>query len=568
MSQTTSATAPPAAATALEQGHSRKWLILAAVSLGMFMTLLDITIVNIAIPAIIEDLNTTVTAVSWVVNAYSLALAVLFLSMGRFADKLGLKLVFLFGLAVFSAFSLACGLAPSANWLIGFRVGQGVGGAAMAPISLAIIFGVFPRRQQAMAVGLWGALGMVAAAIGPTLGGVLSEYASWHWVFLINVPIGAIALAACWWVVPKGERHHTGTGIDIVGVVISTVGLFCLILGLIQANAWGWTSTKTLALFAIATASYPLFAWWEISTRSPMFDFRLLRIRSFTLANSTMVLIGAAMGGALFLLPIFLITVLGYSELEAALAVTPMPVVGLFVAPFVGRLVDRIGPRFPAAAGAMFFGTGMLLLAQLDGQSTAVAAGWRVTILGVGMGCIFPSISSAAMGSLPPRVSGVGSGALNTMRQIGFSLGIAVLVAIFAHQMIANITIAVQQSKSFVESRTALPAEARQNIDASLTGALEAARQGGGADVGARNVLPDAPEAAPGTPLAREQATIKSTLTTIFRDNIANSFKWPYYAAAIVSFLAIIPALFTGRRIGEHEGHEKKSRAERAAGTA
>lgn len=567
MSQTTSAAASPPAGPALDQGHPRKWLILAAVSLGMFMTLLDITIVNIAIPAIIKDLNTTVTAVSWVVNAYSLALAVLFLSMGRFADKFGLKLVFLFGLAVFSAFSLACGLAPTANWLIGFRVGQGIGGAAMAPISLAIIFGVFPRRQQAMAVGLWGALGMVAAAIGPTLGGVLTEYASWHWVFLINVPIGIVALAACWWVVPKGERHQTSPGVDAVGIVVSAVGLFCLILGLIQANTWGWTSPKTLALFAIAIVSFPLFVWWELNTRTPMFDFRLLRIRSFTFANSTMVLIGATMGGALFLLPIFLISVLGYSELEAALAVTPMPVVGLIVAPLIGRLVDHIGPRFPAAAGAALFGTGMLLLAQLNGQSTTVSVGWRVAILGVGMGCIFPSISSAAMGSLPPRVSGVGSGALNTMRQIGFSLGIAVLVAIFAHQMIVNLTDAVQQSKSFVESQAALPEEARQNIEASLSQALEDAKQGGGADVSASDVLPSAPAAEQGTPMAQEEDTIKSTLETIFRNDIASSFKWPYYTAAIVAFLAIIPALFTGRRIGEHEGYEKKSRTERAAET-
>jgi EmrB/QacA subfamily drug resistance transporter len=562
----TAAPAPAPTAPALDQGHPHKWLILAAVSLGMFMTLLDLTIVNIAIPAVIKDLNTTVTTVSWVVNAYSLALAVLFLSMGRFGDRFGLKLVFLCGLIVFSIFSLACGLAPNINWLVAFRIAQGVGGAAMAPISLAILFRVFPRRQQGVAVGLWGALGTVAAAVGPTLGGVLVEYVSWRWVFFINVPIGAGALLLCWWVVPKGEAHRSSSGIDLVGIAISAVGLFCFVLALIETSTWGWTAPKTLALLAIGIVSFPLFAWWELRVPSPMFDFRLLRIRSFTAANTTMMLVGATMGGALFLLPIFLISVLGYSEIKAALAITPMPLTGLVIGPFVGRLTDRIGPRLLATIGTAFFGVGMLLLAQLDGQSTALSVGWRVVFLGVGMGFVFPSVSSAAMGSLPPQVAGVGSGALNTLRQIGFSLGIAVLVALFSHQMVANVTQAARQSQRFVQTQTALPATARQQIGTSLAQTVAAAKQGGGTAISASDALAGAPAAAPGSPMAAEQARLKSTIGTIFRDDIAKSFPLVYYAAALAAFLALIPALFTGRRIGQHEGHEAMSRAERVAG--
>ncbi len=549
----------------LEQGHPRKWLILAAVSLGMFMTLLDVTIVNIAIPAIIKDLHTTVTTVSWVVNAYSLALAVLFLSMGRFGDRLGLKRVFLFGLAVFSVFSLACGLAPSIDWLIAFRVAQGVGGAAMAPISLAILFRVFPRRQQGMAVGLWGGLGAVAAAVGPTLGGVLVEYASWHWVFFINVPIGAAALVLCWWIVPKGEAARSGGGIDMVGVAISAVGLFCFVLALIQTSSWGWTSAKTVALLVVGLACLPLFAWWELRLASPMFDFRLLRIRSFTAANAALMCVGASMGGAFFLLPIFLISVLGYSELKAALAITPAPLVGLVLGPIAGRLTDRIGPRLPAAVGTASFGVGMLLLSQLDAQSTAASVAWRVVFMGIGIGLVFPSVSSAAMGSLPPRVAGVGSGALNTLRQVGFSLGIAVLVAIFSHQMLANVTNAARQSQRFVGTQTVLPAAARQQIDGALTKTVQAAKQAGGTSISASDALSGAPKAPAGSPMAIEQAKLASTIGAIFRDEIARSFKWAYYAAALVAFLAVIPALFTGRRLGEFEGHEKLSRAERAA---
>lgn len=556
----------PATSPALDQGDPHKWLILAAVSLGMFMTLLDVTIVNIAIPAIIEDLGTTVASVSWVVNAYSLALAVLFLSMGRFGDKFGLKRVFLVGLAVFSLFSLACGLAPSIDWLVIFRVGQGIGGAAMAPISLAILFKVFPRRQQGMAVGLWGALGGVAAAVGPTLGGLLVQYASWHWVFFINVPVGLGALAFCWWVVPRSVPDRSTSGIDMVGVLVSAAGLFCLVLALIEANTWGWTSGRTLALFAAAAVSYPLFAWWEMRSPAPMFDFRLLRIRSFTAANTTMMLIGATMGGALFLLPIFLISVLGYSELEAAIAITPMPLTALVLGPLVGRLTDRIGPRLPAAIGTIAFGIGMLLLARLDGESTALSVGWRVIVLGVGMGFVFPSVSSAAMGSLPPQVSGVGSGALNTLRQIGFSLGIAVLVAIFSHQMVANVTAAAREAQRFVGTQTDLPAAARRQIQASLAETAQAAEQGGGTGIRADAALAGAPSAPAGSPMAQQEARLKNAIGAIFRDNIAKSFKWAYYVAATLAFLALIPALFTGRRLGEHEGHHELSRAERAVG--
>jgi hypothetical protein len=220
----------------------------------------------------------------------------------------------------------------------------------------------------------------------------------------MNVPVGVGALIFGWFVIPKVKEVLAGSRIDFLGVVISAVGLFCLVLGLIQANEWGWTSARVLALFAVAIASYPLFMWGELRTPSPMFDFRLLRIRSFTAANTAMTFIGGAMGGGMFLLVIFLVTVLGYSELQAALAITPMALTAFALGPIIGRLVDKIGPRFLAAIGAACFGTGLLLLAGIDAQSSAWDATWRVIIIGVGMGFTFPTLTSAAMGSL------VGSG--------------------------------------------------------------------------------------------------------------------------------------------------------------
>ena len=208
----------------------------------------------------------------------------------------------------------------------------------------------------------------------------------------------------------------------------------------------------------------------------------------------------------------------------------------------------------------------MLLLARLDGESTALSVGWRVIVLGVGMGFVFPSVSSAAMGSLPPQVSGVGSGALNTLRQIGFSLGIAVLVAIFSHQMVANVTSAAREAQRFVGTQTDLPAAARRQIQASLAETAQAAEQGGGTGIRADAALAGAPSAPAGSPMAQQEARLKNAIGAIFRDNIAKSFKWAYYVAATLAFLALIPALFTGRRLGEHEGHHELSRAERAVG--
>jgi EmrB/QacA subfamily drug resistance transporter len=552
-------------AAARDQGHPRKWWILVAVSFGMFMALLDVTIVNIAIPAIIEDFDATISQVSWVINAYSLALAVLFLSMGRVSDKFGQKRVFVGGLVLFTLASLLCGLAPTIEWLIVFRIVQGVGGAAMTPVSLAILLAAFPRWQQGAAVGVWGAMGSVAAAVGPSLGGVLIEWGSWQWIFFVNLPIGALALVMALEIVPERVPHKDARGVDVVGIAVSAVGLFCLVLALIEGNEWGWTSARILGLFAVALASYVLFLWWELRSASPMFDFRLLRIRSFTAANTAMMFIGGALGGAMFLLVIFVVSVLGYTELEAALAITPMPVTGLILAPLVGRLVDRIGPRTPAVIGSLFFTAGLVLLAQLDGDSTVWDVTWRVVLLGAGIGFSMPTFASAAMGSLPPQVAGVGSGALNTLRQVGFSLGLAVVVAIFSSTIVDNVVGASRESIRLVESQSGVPAEAKARLEADLRGAADAARRGeagGGLSPG------DAGEPAPGadgSAGAAEIEGLREQVEAVFRDAVAESFTWPFYAAAVASALALIPSLFVGRRLGEHEGHHEMVRAERKA---
>jgi EmrB/QacA subfamily drug resistance transporter len=565
---------PPAAA--LDNGHPRKWLILSAVSLGMFMALLDVTIVNIAIPQIRADLGTTLIKVSWVLNAYNLAMAALFLSMGRVADKFGQKRVFVTGLVVFTSFSLLCGLSPTISWLIAARVGQGIGGAMMMPVSLSILMGAFPRRQHGTAVGIWGALGTVAAALGPSIGGLLVTYVSWHWIFFINVPIGIGAFIFALAVVPEVRRAGTVGGIDLVGILLATGGLFCLTLGLTQANDWGWSSARVLVLFAIAVACYPVFFWWETRVKHPMFDFRLLRIRSFTAANTAMMLMGAALGGTMVLLVIFMVNVMGYSELRAALAITFMPVTAMFIAPNVGRLNDRIGPRFPAAIGMGFFAVGLALIAHLGGEAKLLDVAWRLVIMGIGMGFSMPTLAAAAMGSLPPRFSGVGSGAFATLRQVGFVLGVAILISVFTHTIAQELQAGFRHAESYVMVAPELnqaPPGTRDQIVAKLTAAAKAAAAQKGGNGGQKLTSADItlPPVPAGTPpdvaaqIVRNQTQLKAKLFAIIKDNVAHAFMWPFYVAALAAFLGIFPGLLTGRRLGEHSGHEEMSRSDRLA---
>jgi EmrB/QacA subfamily drug resistance transporter len=552
-------------AEGLDQGHPRKWLILWVVALGMFMALLDSTIVNIAIPAVVTDLKTNISVVSWVLNAYNIGLAVFFLTFGRLADRYGQRLIFVMGIVMFGGFSLACGLAPSIGWLIIFRVGQALGAAAMVPVSLTILMSAFPRHQHGMATALWGVMGSVAAAVGPTLGGVLVQYASWHWIFYVNVPIAFITLAGTFWLIPEHKRAGEEAGVDLPGIVLSGAAFFALTLGLIQGNDWGWSSWRIVTLLVVAVVLLAAFGLWESKARSPMLNLRLFRIRSFVSATGAMFFIGTAVGGAIFLIVIYMVNVLGYSELKAAMGVTPMPAVGLILGPVIGKFMNKIGPSILAAVGGVLFAIGLFLMAQLGADSSIADIAWRIVIIGGGFTFTMPALTAAGMGSLPDRSRGVGSGVINTGRQFGFVMGVAILVAIFTSTIAGATTTAVAEAKTYVSSQSQIPDVAKQQIITAIDKAAAANAGGAGMGEGRRiDPLAGVPQATPGSPQAALQAQLGAALGKIFKTRIAGAFHWPFYAGAIMALLSIPFSVSIGRKIGQHrEEHGGPATGER-----
>jgi len=535
----------------------RKWLVLVTVSLGLFMALLDATIVNIAVPSIMADMGAGVAGVSWVLNAYNLGLLVLILAIGRISDRLGQKRVFLFGLIMFTGFSLACGLAPSIGWLIAFRVGQSVGAAALIPVSLAILLGVFPRTQHGLATGIWGGIGAVAAAMGPTIGGALTQYASWSWIFFVNIPIGLAAVLLVVRFIPEHRRATSG-GLDPVGIGLSAAGFFALTLALIQGNEWSWTSPAIIALLASGAALIVAWVAWELRTPSPLLDLRLFRDRTFAGANGGMLAMGMAMMGSMFLLIIFMVNVMGYSEIKAAIAVTPMPALGALLAPVVGKLLDRVSPRVPAALGMLAMAAGLLLLRQLDADATLWDVSWRTLLLGVGLGFAMPSLAVAGMSAVPHSAGGAGSGAINWSRQMGFVLGVAVLVAVFTHSMTATMTGAVSEAKAVVDSQVQMPVLQRAAVTRAIEESVAAMSATPGQTGAAADPLAGAPQAPAGSPQAEQQAGLKTQVGAIFTTARSDAFDLPFLVAAVVALVGVVPALLLGRRrrVPAEEGDE------------
>ena len=411
----------------------RRWQVLLVTSVAVFMSFLDVTIVNIAFPDIRASFAaTSLAGLSWILTAYNIVFAALLVPAGRLADRIGRRRTFMAGLVTFLAASAAAGLAPSVGVLVGARVLQAAGAAALVPTSLALLLPEFPLAQRATATGVWGATGAVAAALGPSLGGTLVDAAGWRWVFFVNLAIGLPALLPARRLLREAREPNPGPLPDALGVGLLVAGVGLLALGIVKGPEWGWGGGRVVGALAAAGALLGLFAIRSARHPAPVVEPALFRVRSFAVSNAGMFVF--ALGFYAFLLAnvLFLTGPWGYSILTAGFALTPGPLMAAVGAAIGGRLADRFGQRVVALPGGLLFGAGCVGIAASTGAAPAYASEilpW-LPLTGFGVGLSFAAWGSAAVAELPPSRFATGGAVIGCLRQIGAVLGIAVLVAV------------------------------------------------------------------------------------------------------------------------------------------
>jgi DHA2 family methylenomycin A resistance protein-like MFS transporter len=413
---------------------------------GLFMVLLDASIVNVALPTIQADLHANLSDLQWVIDAYTLPLAALMLTAGTLGDRFGRKRLFLAGLVLFVLGSLLCGFAPTLGWLLFGRAVQGVGAAALLPGSLSVLVAAYPEpRARAQAIGIWAGVSGVALAAGPLVGGVLIQIASWPAIFFVNLPVGVLALALGWPLLAE-SRNPKARGIDLPGQVLVTGFLVCLIMALIEGPSQGWTSPLILGLFSGAAVLLAGFLIVEARVREPMLPLGLFRNRVFSVGNVAGLLLFFTMLGTFFFVTQFLQAVQGYSALEAGLRTLPTTMGVFLIAPIAGMLTARLGPRLPTVLGALLAAIALLLVTRMEPDSSYGTLWWDFGMLGIGFGLMISPLAAAVLSATPPERAGLGSSVNNTSRQVGGALGVAVLGSFVLQQFASNIASQLTQA--------------------------------------------------------------------------------------------------------------------------
>jgi EmrB/QacA subfamily drug resistance transporter len=409
---------------------ARKWWTLITVSIATFMLLLDVTIVNVALPSIQDDLGSSLTDLQWVVDSYVLALAALTLTAGSLADRLGRKLVFTAGVAAFTAASLLAGFASDTLTLDLARGLQGIGGAAMFGTVLALIAQEFAPSERKTALGIWGAVVGVGVAVGPLVGGLLVDSLGWESIFFVNVPVGALTIGLA--IAKLREARDPSPGrLDWAGFVTFSSALFLLVFAVLRGNDAGWSSAEIVGSLAAGVALAAAFAAIELRSQSPMLDVRLFRVPAFTGAALAAFAVAASAFSMLLFIVLYLQNALGYSPLQAGLRLLPITAMAFVFSPLAARLSERVPLRALIGGGLALAGTGLLVAGGLDIDSewTALLAG--LFLIGAGVGVVNPSVAEAAISVVPPARAATGAAINNTFRQVGIAVGIAALGAVF-----------------------------------------------------------------------------------------------------------------------------------------
>ncbi len=410
---------------------NRKWWTLGAMCFALFMIMLDNTVVNVALPSIQKDLGASISGLEWTINGYTLSFAVLLATGGRLGDIFGRRRLFLTGVVIFAGSSATAGLAPDETALVVSRVVQGVGAALMMPGTLSIITDAFPASERGKAMGMWAGVSALALAIGPVLGGFLTEHVTWRAIFYINIPVAIGAVIATSFAVRESRDSSVGRDVDYPGVAVLTVGLTALVLALVEGNGWGWGSTQVIGLIVLAAVALPAFVWVERRVKAPVVQFEMLSDRNFLAAVVVALIITFAMMGVFFFLALYMQDILGYTPLEAGVRFLPSTLMIVAVAPVAGRLSDRIGPRWLIVAGLLLVAASLFSFSGIAVDSTYLDLLPGFVLLGLGIAMTMSPMTSTAMNAVPVQKAGIASGVLSMFRMVGGSLGIAVTGAIF-----------------------------------------------------------------------------------------------------------------------------------------
>ena len=439
---------------------------------ALFMVMLDNTVTNVALPSIQRDFDASLSALEWVINGYTLAFAVLLVTGGRLGDIFGRRKVFLIGIVVFATSSAAIGLAPTEEWLVAGRVIQGIGAALMMPGTLSIISNAFPPHERGKAIGTWAGVSAIALALGPVLGGYLTEAVSWRAIFYLNIPVAILAVAVTLFATEESRDETVSRKVDYPGIVAITVGIGALVLALVEGNAWGWDSFGVLGLLGLSIAGLVAFVTIERRSPAPIVDFDYFRSRSFLGANIVAFAVSFSMFAMFFFLALYMQNILGYGPLDAGIRFLPSTLVVIVMGPIAGRLADRVGPKPLMVAGLVVIAISLLMQSRIDLDTTFADLLVPFILMGLGMGLVMSPMTTAAMNAVDRAKAGVASGTLSMSRMVGGTFGVAALGALVA---------AVGRSK-LETALPELPEATRERIVEGL-GSGAAAADGASAEV-------------------------------------------------------------------------------------
>ncbi|MDQ6601977.1 MAG: MFS transporter, partial [Chloroflexota bacterium] len=522
------ASAPAWGDAANQPKDPRRWLTLAAVNFALFMVLLDVTVVNVALPSIAQDFKSSFSELQWVIDTYALVIAALILTMAKLGDLFGRKRLYLLGLVIFSAASLGCALSQNVTQLQIARGVQGIGGAILSPLAAAIISATFWGPELGTAFGIYGGVSGIALIAGPIVGGLLVKYANWQSVFLINVPIGIIGLVVGAFVIKESRNTRANRYVDIVGVLLSIATLFSLTLPLIKGAEWGWTSGRTLGWLATAVVLFVLFIVAEmVQTRrglDAMMDLSLFRVPTFSGTAVITVIVSFSYAGLLFIMALLFQNVLGYDALGTGLRYIPFVIGSIIISPLVGANANRLGARLIFAIGLALLGLGYLLLTRITPSSDWDTLLPGLLIAGFGGAAVQAQLTNAAVSAAPREQAGIATGISGTMRQVGSSMGIALLGSIFTSRYTHNLPGALaagQVPKDFADRLV----------------------QGAGGNVAFAGRVP--PQAPPQFAPAIQQAT-HAAFVAAFNDTIR-------VAAVFIAAAVLIALIFVRRTDSAHD---------------